>query len=157
MSVDFLALLQFSYAYKNTILDGIVDKHMIYPGPDQTRAVYNEALEILKSYCSKQFSRNKEAFDKLQPDINRCYEIVKEGRDKTIDYSFGDQYHMSIKFNRLRALYNAILKVEDEILEKQVQEQMKKELEEQKRILKKIKEEETNNLLIFNTCPTCNK
>jgi hypothetical protein len=154
MSVDFLALLQFSYAYKYTILDGIVDKHMVYPGPDQTRAVYNEALEILKNYCSKKFNGNKEAFDKLQPDINRCYEIVKEGRDKTIDYSFGDQYHMSIKFNRLRALYNAILKLEDEILEKQAQEKIREQIEEQKRLLKR--EQEMNDLL-FNVYPNSNK
>jgi hypothetical protein len=152
----FLNVLQFSYGFKGTILDGIADKYLVFPTDEDCLKLCEKAHDILTKHYENLYKTDKESLLKAQ-------EILK--RNPKFPERIGTHYQpivpqlpskydpddKSILFRQVIWNYKALQKLEDEILEKQTMECMKKEIEEQKKLLK------SQQVVDCSKCPTCKK
>jgi hypothetical protein len=153
----FLNVLQFSYGFKGTILDGLADKYLIFPTEDDCLKLCLEAYNILKTQYESQYGNDKELLKKVQTILGDEPKLGTFNPHSAGSYVTASQYdernsrHM---FAKIIYAYKQLQKIEDDILEKQLQELMKKELEEQKRLLRQKHEMDK---CLLNRCPSCNK
>ncbi len=149
----FLNVLQMSYGFKGTILDGVADKYLVFPTEEDCVKLCEEAHEILKNHYETVYRDDKESLAKVQDILKNNKEFLDKtfkninmsSRNIVSDFTYG------YAFGNFIWNYKRLQKLDDEIIEKKALELMKAQLEEQKKLLKSQQHVECS------TCPTCNK
>jgi hypothetical protein len=150
----FLNVLQMSYGFKGTILDGVADKYLVFPTEEDCVKLCEEAHEILKNHYETIYRDDKESLAKVQKILENKPKLNRINPSSYGNYhtpSRYDQHGNSQMFGNIIWHYKLLQKIDDEIIEKKALELMKAQLEEQKRLLK------SHQHVDCSKCPTCNK